>query len=244
MADFASVFAVFILAGFVKGVVGMGLPTVAIALLSLVMTPAQAATILVVPSFVTNVWQFAAGPHQLRLARRLASMLAGICAGVWLGAGLMAPAYTRYATTGLGIALVLYALLGLSPVKLRVHPRAEPWLAPAVGIATGVVTAATGMFVLPAVPFLAALDLDRDALVQALGLSFTISTLALAVALGAHGLLDASAAGISLAALVPAFVGMGIGQRVRSHIRAETFRRWFFGGLLVLGLHEAARIVF
>ncbi len=47
----------FLLAGFVKGVIGLGLPTVSIGLLGLLMTPAQAAAILVVPSLVTNIWQ-------------------------------------------------------------------------------------------------------------------------------------------------------------------------------------------
>ena len=52
----------FLLAGFVKGVIGLGLPTVSMGLLSLVMAPAKAASLLIVPSFVTNVWQLAAGP--------------------------------------------------------------------------------------------------------------------------------------------------------------------------------------
>ena len=48
----------FLLAGFVKGVIGLGLPTVAVGLLGLVMPPAEAAALLVVPSMVTNLWQF------------------------------------------------------------------------------------------------------------------------------------------------------------------------------------------
>jgi uncharacterized protein len=48
---------IFVLAGFVKGVIGLGLPTVAMGLLALLMTPAQAAAVLVVPSFLTNIWQ-------------------------------------------------------------------------------------------------------------------------------------------------------------------------------------------
>ena len=51
----------FALAGFVKGVIGLGLPTVSIGLLGLLMTPAEAAAILVVPSLVTNIWQAAVG---------------------------------------------------------------------------------------------------------------------------------------------------------------------------------------
>jgi uncharacterized membrane protein YfcA len=48
----------FLLAGFVKGVIGLGLPTVSMGLLTLVMAPAKAASLLIVPSFVTNVWQW------------------------------------------------------------------------------------------------------------------------------------------------------------------------------------------
>ena len=71
----------FLLAGFVKGVIGLGLPTVAIGLLGLLMTPAQAAAILVVPSLVTNIWQFAVGGDLLALVRRMWPMLIGICVG-------------------------------------------------------------------------------------------------------------------------------------------------------------------
>ena len=87
---FAAITAIFVLAGFVKGVIGLGLPTVAMGLLALVMTPAQAAALLVVPSFLTNVWQ-AMGPELIPLVRRLWPMLLGICAGVWAG-----PAHRRW----------------------------------------------------------------------------------------------------------------------------------------------------
>ncbi|NVZ80096.1 sulfite exporter TauE/SafE family protein, partial [Pseudomonas gingeri] len=51
----------FLLAGTVKGVIGLGLPTVAMGLLGLAMVPAQAAALLIIPATLTNVWQLAAG---------------------------------------------------------------------------------------------------------------------------------------------------------------------------------------
>ena len=74
----------FLLAGFVKGVIGLGLPTVAIGLLGLIMTPAQAAAILVAPSLFTNVWQATVGKSLLPLVRRIWPMLAGICIGTFM----------------------------------------------------------------------------------------------------------------------------------------------------------------
>lgn len=226
---------IFVLAGFVKGVIGLGLPAVAIGLLALFMTPAQAAALLVVPSLVTNVWQMAVGPALGPLARRLWPMLAGTCVGTGLGAGFLTSAQPTYATNGLGLALMLYGGLGLGSVRLHVAPAWEPWLGPVVGVATGLVSAATGVFVMPAGLYLDALGLDKDELVQALGMSFTVSTAALAVALARGGVFHGAAAGLSLAALAPAVGGMFVGQWVRMRVQADVFRRCFFVGLLGLG---------
>lgn len=232
----------FLLAGFVKGVIGLGLPAVAVGLLGLVMTPAQAAALLIVPSLVTNVWQLAAGPRFLPLGRRLWPMMLGICVGSWAGAGLLVGDSSGRAEIALGLALAVYAALGLATVRLPAPGRAEAWLSPLIGAATGLVTAATGVFTLPAVPYLQALQLEKDDLVQALGLSFTVSTVALAADLARGGVL-AQAAGPSLLALVPALGGMLAGQWLRGRVAPERFRFWFFVGLLLLGCHLALRRV-
>jgi uncharacterized protein len=234
---------IFILAGFVKGTIGMGLPTVAIGFLTLLMPPAEAATVLILPSFVTNVWQLAVGPQLRELARRLwpllaAATLATIAAGRWLGA-VSSPA----TLVALGVAIVLYAIIGLAPLRLDVPARHEFWLGPLVGAATGVMTALTGVFVIPAVPYLQGLRLKPDGLVQALGLSFTISTIALAIALADAGQFRLPTAGASLLALAAALGGMYLGQRVRARLEPKTFRLCFLIGLLLLGAHLILRSV-
>jgi uncharacterized protein len=235
LASFGFIALTFVLAGFVKGVIGLGLPTVAVGLLGLVMAPAEAAALLVVPSLVTNLWQLFAGPRFGALLRRLWPMLVAICLGTWAGAGLLTGGSAGHATAALGAALVLYALVGLGRLQLRVSPRWERRLSPLIGAATGLVTAATGVFVLPAVPFLQALGLDKEDLIQALGLSFTVSTIALAVGLAHDGAFGGGTLGHSALAIVPALAGMGIGQWIRLRVRPALFRRCFFLGLLVLG---------
>ncbi|MSQ71182.1 MAG: sulfite exporter TauE/SafE family protein [Betaproteobacteria bacterium] len=231
----------FVLAGFVKGVIGLGLPAIAMGLLSLAMPPAQAAALLVVPSLVTNVWQLVAGPSLGKLARRLWSMMAGVCLGVWAGAGLMAGDYAQLATIGLGVTLIVYAITGLASIRLHVRSVHEAWLSPLIGATTGVVTAATGVFVIPAGPFLQAIGLEKEELVQALGLSFTVSTLALAVSLSHAGVLQMTLFTASLAVLIPALSGMFLGQWLRLRTRMEAFRKIFFIGLLGLGAYIAIR---
>jgi uncharacterized protein len=234
----------FLLAGFVKGVIGLGLPTVAVGVLSLFMLPVHAAMLLVIPSFVTNVWQLAAGPSFRALLRRLWPMMAGVFAGTWLGIGFLTGAHSDRATTALGAALALYGILGLGKVRFSVPERAEPWASPAVGLLTGLVTGATGVFVIPAVPYLQALGLDKEDLIQALGLSFTVSTIALAVGLADGGSFESSYALVSLLALAPALLGMFFGQWIRLRVKPEVFRLCFFLGLLALGGHLILRSVF
>ena len=232
---------VFVVAGIVKGVIGLGLPTIAMGLLALVMAPAEAAALLIVPSLVTNLWQTLAGADLRPILARLWPTMVGVCAGTWAGAGLMSGAHGRLGTALLGIALVAYALTGLGSLRLSIGAHAERWLGPLVGGITGLITAATGVFVIPAVPYLQAIGLEKDSLVQALGLSFTVSTLALAINLVAVGTFNLSLAGPSVATLTLAAAGMWLGQRLRARLSPATFRTWFFVALAALGLYILVR---
>lgn len=227
----------FLLAGTVKGMIGMGLPTVAMGLLGLAMLPTQAAALLIIPSTFTNVWQLAAGGHLRGLIKRLWPLLAMIFVGTalasfWLGVGS-----GQSMGRALGGALFVYALCGLFLPTLNVPPKAERWLGPLCGLLTGVMTSATGVFVIPAVPYIQGLGLDRNELVQALGLSFTVSTLALGAGLFWHGALGGGEMGASVLALIPALLGMMIGQWLRHRISAALFKRVFFVGMAALGVH-------
>ena len=227
------VVAAFFTAGLVKGVLGMGLPTVVMGLLGLFMPVAQAAVLLTLPSLVTNVWQGLAGGALRALLARLGGMFAGIFLGVALAAWLL-PASDRLGRMLLGACLVAYGGMGLAGWRPRA-PRHEKITGPIVGLATGLLTSLTGVFVLPMVPYLTSLQLDRHQLTQALGLSFLTSTLALGVLLMARSQLDATGAWHSAVAILPALVGMLAGQKVRHHMSEAMFRRCFFVGMVGVG---------
>jgi uncharacterized protein len=232
---------VFGLAGFTKGVLGLGLPTVAMGLLAVVVSPTQAAVLLVLPSLVTNVWQMLDGPHLRNLVRRLWSFNLAAFLGTCLGAAMLSGIGGRHGLLFLGGALIAYAMSGIAAPRLSLPRRAEPWLGPAVGLATGGITAATGVFVLPAVPYLQAIGLEKDELVQALGLSFTVSTLALAVALAGVDAVSSADLAPSALGIAAALAGMRLGQRIRTRLSARAFRRFFLLGLLALGVYLAGR---
>ena len=233
--------AVYLLAGFVKGFVGFGMPTISMGLLALVMSPVQAAALLVVPAIITNLWQGLAGPFLRQILKRLWPMFIGILVGTWSGAGLMTGTKPWVATLLLGLSLVFYAGLGLSSVHFRVPPQRETWLGPIIGAITGVITAATGVFIIPAVPYLQSLEMEKDELIQALGLSFIVFSAALAVNLSSAGAFENSnmlAVGMTL---IMSFLGMFLGQKLRQKMDPIAFHRWFFIALFMLGLVLIAR---
>lgn len=239
--------AVFVLAGFVKGVIGLGLPTVAMGLLATRMAPAHALAIVIVPAILTNIWQTFGGPYLRDIVRRLWPMLLGLLAGIWFGAGLMVGPYARFGTLILGVLLVIYGIIGLGKVRFAVSRPHEGWIGGIVGVVTGLAAAATGVQVIPATPFMQAIGLEKDELVQALGVFFTTSTVALAFGLADAGLLNVSVAVPGVLALAAGFAGMFIGQNVRTRMQPATFRRWFLIGMVALGIYlagEAARKIF
>jgi len=226
---------VFVIAGGVKGMAGLGLPTVAMGLLSLALPASQAASLLLLPSLVTNVWQALAGPALARLTRRLCAMWLGVVAGTLFG---ILPSLGAGAEAGkgwLGVVLIAYGAWGLLRPPLDLTPAQERWLGPLAGYVTGAITAATGVFVVPAVPYLQALRLSKEELVQGLGLSFTVSTFALAGHLYRAGGLDGSGLSLSAAAVVPALAGLWLGERLRRRMSDRTFRIGFYVALMLLG---------
>ncbi len=237
----AAVFAVFLVAGGVKGLVGFGLPAISLALLTLALDLTTAMVLVLVPSLVTNVWQAAAGGNGRAIVGRIWPFLAMATATVWLGALVLVRVDAAWLSGLLGLVLVTYSTLNLGGARFALSARQEVWAGPALGVVNGLLTGMTGTFMMPGVLFLQAIGLSRDVLVQALGMLFTLSTAALAVALHGNGLLRVSLGSLSAAALVPAAIGMAFGQRIRKRLSEERFRRVLFIALLLLGAYIVVR---
>ena len=233
----------FLIAGTVKGVIGLGLPTVCLALLTVAFGLPEAMNLLLVPSFVTNFWQAAAGGQARVIVRRIWPFLAMATAMVWLGAGALTRVDLSLLSALLGGLLIVYATVSLTGWRFTLSAGQEVWAGPIVGAANGLLTGMTGSFVVPGVMFLQAIGLPRDTLIQAMGMLFTVSTLALAVALQRNGLLTADLGTLSMAALIPAVIGMAAGQRIRRAMPEAIFRWVFFVSLLIFGIYIIASSV-
>ena len=236
------VITVFALAGMIKGTIGLGLPAVSMGLLTMVISPFQAATLLIIPSMVTNFWQLFAEGRVLQLIRRFWLLLIGIIVGsIW----------SVFPTLGhsdfnsealLGGMLALYGVYGLFAKSMPNLSKYENWLSPIMGYLGGALTVATGVVVIPVVPYLQTLNLQRDDLVQSLGLAFTTSTICLAIFLHQNPVENMPIDYVmSMIALIPALVGMWLGTKIRYRISEQKFRKVFFFGLIALGSYMILR---
>jgi len=198
---------------------------------------------MVVPTMVTNIWQAVYGGGFRSLMRRFGTMAATAMIGI-LGVGYLLSDLGSSSTSGwVGVLLVLYSLIALTPYRPRVPRRVEPWANPLIGLASGAVAGTTGVAAVPFLPYMQSLDMDRHELVQALGIMFIFITGMLAVSLALHGAYHLTTSAAGIAAVAPTMVGVWIGQHARRRLSPETFRRIFIFGMLGVGLQLARALL-
>ena len=229
--------ATFIIAGGVKGVIGLGLPTVSLGLLTATLDLPTAMALLIAPSLVTNLYQATAGGHARVILWRIWPFLLIATATVWLGAIALTRVDLDVLSALLGLLLVAYGGLSLAGVRLRIPARSEGWMGLVFGTANGILTGMTGSFAVPGVMYLQGIGLSRDILVQSMGMLFTASTVALAFALGTNALLSTELVIASLLAIVPSLIGMWAGQNLRRRLSETQFRGALSIGIVLLGIY-------
>jgi len=233
--------ATFLVAGTVKGVIGMALPTVALGVLAATLGLKEAIILMLVPSFATNVWQGLIGGRFLALMKRLWSVLAAMLVGTWFATAALVAGDTTVLEVLLGIVLVIYAVVGLAGRALPAPGPHEPWLSPAMGGVTGVLAGLTGSTVMPIVPYLQSLGMSRDELIQAMGICFSTAALGIGLALGGRNLFPPELGLLSAVGLLPAFAGMMFGQQLRKRLSEQHFKRVLFVSMALLGGYIALR---
>ena len=231
----------FLLAGLIKGIVGLGLPTVSLSLLAVTIGLKSGMALMLFPSLFTNLWQAAVGGRFERILARLWTLILPACIGIWFGAGVLARADALLVSAFFGILLCLYSAISLTMPQIPPPGRAEGWLSPLVGSITGLTMGFTGSFIMPGVLYLQALGLSKDELVQAMGITFGSCLIALTISLAGHSLLPQELIIASLAAVVPSFVGMAVGQKIRKTLSEDRFRQALFFALLIIGVYLIVR---
>ncbi|MEL6290712.1 MAG: sulfite exporter TauE/SafE family protein [Pseudomonadota bacterium] len=233
--------ATFFIAGLVKGIVGLGLPIVVLAMLATTLGLKTAMALFIVPGVAMNLWQATNGPAFRSLLGRFWPFWLAAIVGILIGTHFLARVDQAVATLAFGGLLAAYALSRLANYKVPLPARSEPFLKPVIGGSAGFIFGATGQFMVPGILYLEALGLKRDTFIQALGMTFLIITATLGTGLFANAIMTMEMAMISMLAIVPSFVGLWLGQSVRRYFSEELFRTILFAWLAITGVYICGR---
>ncbi|MEQ8394331.1 sulfite exporter TauE/SafE family protein [Thalassobaculum sp.] len=233
----------FAVAGGIKGVVGLGLPTISAAIMASVIDLRVAVGILIIPLLVTNLWQVVQVGAVGTLVRRFGVLNMAAGAGLWIGTEILFAVDPRWMQMGLGVLLILNAVLQVTG-GIPVIPRArEATLSVPVGLVSGIIGGMTGSQGIVIAVYLASLNLTRDEYVQGVGLSFFLTGIVWVVAIAAKGGITVETLPLSLLALAVALAAMAVGTRVRHRLPQARFRQAVFIIMALMGANLLRRAV-
>jgi uncharacterized membrane protein YfcA len=183
----------------------------------------------------TNAQAMATAGHFLETLARFWPLFLALLPGLAGGLFLLSSVDQDIAACALGGVVAVYAVFGFVQPHWQLSPRWErPLLAP-IGLMTGFINGLTGSQIMPVVPFMLSLKLDSDRFVQAVNVSFTLSSLVMIAGLSHEGLMTKAVLLISILGLVPAAAGGWIGARLRRKLPQAWFRQSVLAVLLALG---------
>jgi uncharacterized membrane protein YfcA len=220
-------------AGLIKGGTGLGYSSCALPFLAAAVGLKPAIVLVVLPAMISNIVVVATTGHFQESLKRFWVLYAATLPGIIAGTFFLAWIDQKVATISLGLLIATYSVIALARPAMCQPNGLERSLQMPVGLLNGFFTGLTGSQVLPLVPFMLALKLDANRMVQAVNLAVTIASGFMTIALLQSGLMTVPSLGVSVAAIVPAMAGIYLGTRARGLIPVAHFRSVV---LVVLGL--------
>ncbi len=231
--------------GIVKGVTGIGLPIVSIAILVNFLPPATTLAIVVIPILVTNLWQAVRAGSMASLIRQFWPMIVFFVSFLFISARLVVELDSGALFGILGASILLFS------VSNWFRPRAKPlsqrttrWAGPLAGALGGVLGGISTIWGPPMMMYFMMLKLDRETWIRAVGLVWFIGSVPLTIAYWSNGVLNGDTTPLSLAACIPSLAGIFVGEFIRRRIDPETFRKVLLVTLFLVGLNLIRRSLF
>ena len=243
-ATLALIAAAMVAAGFVKGVVGLGLPLVALGLMSIFLPIKEVLGIIILPLMLTNIWQVVEVRGTLAPLRRFWPMLVTMLAGLAVGAQLVVGLDASWLYLVVGGIVTIFTALGFLHPAMRLPSRAEVPGGVVIGAVAGVCGGIGGIWGPPISMYLLALDLKKDDFIGTVGLVWFLGALPLGFFYALNGIVGSHNVMYSAAACIPAVGGLLVGQRIRRRIPQDAFRKVLMATPFVIGLNLIRRAIF
>lgn len=227
--------------GLVKGILGMGLPLVAVPILTLFLPVPVTVSMMSVPIVVANIWQGWQGGMWRMVVGRTWLLLAAIPIGMASGVAMLAWADPRIVIGLLGVLILLFVAMAQYHPETAISRRQERWVAPVMGLCSGFAGGMSSLFGSPIAIYLFLLGLKKDEFVAAIGVTYAYGGVVLMTTLWAFGVLNLELSAWSLVATPAVFIGMWIGQQLRRRLNADSFRIAVLAVLFLAGLNMLRR---
>ncbi len=241
--DYAVLAVAVLLGGFVKGVVGLGLPMIAIPIISTVMDPRSAIAVMTLPILGSNFLQAQSGGSMVETALRFRGFLVPMTLGAIVGAAIITQVHVDHAELILGTLVALFATTTLAGWQPVLSARVDRRLRPAVGLVSGVIGGMSSFFAPTVTPYLFTLGLDKNTFIRAMGVAFLIGELPLMLGLIAAGFAPLPVWVLSAAGWALVAGAMHLGAKLRDRVPQKGFKTIVGVTLLVVGLNMIRRAV-
>ena len=233
------------LGGFIKGVTGIGLPIVAIAVMVNFLDPLTTFATLIIPILVTNLWQAVTSRNWKAPFKRFWLMIILFVGFLFIGAELAVTLDTDILLLLLGASVSVFATFNLiKPRERPLSPTVEHIAAPFTGALGGLLGGLTAIWGPPMMMLFVMLKLEKDNWVQTVGLVWFVGSVPLTYAYWQNGMLNSETTPMSLYACLPGMLGIWIGEMIRRRINQETFRKVMLLALFVIGINLIRRAIF
>ncbi|MCP3926211.1 MAG: sulfite exporter TauE/SafE family protein [Desulfobacterales bacterium] len=228
-------FSAFLIASFLKGLTGLGFSTLCLGFLSIFMDLKVAIPLVFLPSLSSNIMVMIEAGRFFEAFKRFWPLYLGALPGLLLGIWILGTTQNQSPKVILGTVMLIYGIWALKNKLLQLSKSKERRLMAPIGLLSGLVNGVTGSQIMPIMPYLLSVKMDRDLFVQTINSSFTFSTIIMIIGLGKLGLVTTSIISISAMGILPVAVGIFFGGQLRKRVADETYRKMVLILLVVLG---------
>ncbi|WP_169570242.1 sulfite exporter TauE/SafE family protein [Sneathiella limimaris] len=226
----------FSLGGLVKGISSFGLPTVSIPILIFALPLPTAISILAVPLVLSNFYQMMISGNIKGSIQRHWSLYLSVLATLPIGVYFLSSADTNTLSIILGAVLILVTSLELLGISLSFVKTKEAFVAPAIGVFSGIIGGMTSLFAIMPIFFLVALGIEKDRFVSAVSvLLFSGSTL-LAISLQRTDHLGLLEGVYGILGMIPIVIAIWVGTQLRKRVDQDLFRKVVLSLILLIGI--------
>jgi uncharacterized membrane protein YfcA len=224
-----------IVAGFLKGIVGVGMPVAALPLLSLFIDVKSAAMLLSMPLIFSNLPQALEGGKTGRCLMQLMAVILGMIPGLFLGVRALLALDANVAKIIAGLVLMGVGVITLLAPKLQLASRLVLPTGITFGFFGGILGGIAAMPGPLVFIFLLAKGLRGQAFTKEASLYLVVSAGLLAILLTVSHQFNWFDVSVSAAAMMPVVLGMYIGQQMRDKIAPDAFKKLVLIAVIAAG---------